>query len=309
MLIKRLVTAAVLLTIVLTVILALPFWVFKTLLVVALLLAAWEFQQLFNYGLPTPQPPGRSLDLIAILLLGFMLSDFLNMHWLWWLAVVWWLVTVPLLLWRYTQDIQNRAVRSGKSGCDHSGKLLAVGDSCCAICWQWLNRRKVILSLAALMFITCFSAIVDIYNYLGRIGVLYLLSITILADSAAFIVGRTVGRHKLAALISPGKTVEGAVAGVLAVILLAIAGQRLILQQLNQEFIQIHLSWSYWLLLALIVALAAIVGDLFESMLKRLAQVKDSGKLLPGHGGVYDRLDSLLAVAPLFAIGLSLTIC
>ena len=98
-------------------------------------------------------------------------------------------------------------------------------------------------------------------------------------DLVAFFAGRYLGRHKLAPRLSPGKTVEGALAGVVAGVVVAMLG---------------HLG----LLFGVVVSIAAIVGDLFESWLKRRARVKDSGTILPGHGGVLDRFDSLILAAP-----------
>ncbi|MGB7265863.1 MAG: phosphatidate cytidylyltransferase, partial [Terracidiphilus sp.] len=132
-------------------------------------------------------------------------------------------------------------------------------------------------------------------------------------DTTAYYVGRAFGRHKMAPKLSPGKTWEGAVASVAGSVLMAFAlvGVANLLQEpWNSEV----LSWMeracpsaviafpddlwYWLLLAVIINLAGQVGDLAESALKRSAGVKDSGSLLPGHGGVLDRIDALLLAAP-----------
>ena len=117
-------------------------------------------------------------------------------------------------------------------------------------------------------------------------------------DTAAYAVGKAVGRHKLCPKISPGKTVEGAIGGLLAAVaLIAGLGHWL------------GLPLAHGLILGAGVGVAGQVGDLFESLLKRRAGVKDSGSLLPGHGGVLDRFDSLLFAAPLayfylsFALG------
>jgi phosphatidate cytidylyltransferase len=110
------------------------------------------------------------------------------------------------------------------------------------------------------------------------------------ADSAAFFVGRAVGRHRMAPVISPGKTWEGFVAGVLA----AMATSFLVLYQDRDTF----LSIPQMLGLGAAVALAAVAGDLFESAVKRDLGVKDSGRLLGGHGGMLDRLDALLWAGP-----------
>jgi phosphatidate cytidylyltransferase len=123
-----------------------------------------------------------------------------------------------------------------------------------------------------------------------------LLAIVWLGDSAAYYIGKTLGRHKLAPRVSPNKTWEGAVANFVAGLIAAAA-------------------WSLWrtgsvdmgiVLLAGMVSIAAQIGDLVESLLKRGAGIKDSGAILPGHGGMLDRMDALLFAAPVMWLGLEL---
>ncbi len=131
-------------------------------------------------------------------------------------------------------------------------------------------------------------------------GSLYLLSLLILvwvADLAAFFVGRRFGKHKLAPTISPGKTREGAIAGVVAVViwlLVSTAWSGSFAQDLLD-----HWSWFGVVIWGVVLGSISVMGDLFESLLKRRAQVKDSSRLLPGHGGVYDRIDALVVVLPI----------
>lgn len=124
----------------------------------------------------------------------------------------------------------------------------------------------------------------------GFWAVMAVLFTVFVADSAAFFVGRAVGRHKLAPVISPGKTWEGFVAGVLA----GMATTFLVLYQDRDTFLTI----PEMLGLGAAIALAAVAGDLFESAVKRDLGVKDSGRLLGGHGGMLDRLDALLWAGP-----------
>ena len=124
----------------------------------------------------------------------------------------------------------------------------------------------------------------------GFWAVMAVLFAVFVADSAAFFVGRAIGRHRMAPVISPGKTWEGFVAGVLA----AMATSFLVLYQDRDTF----LSIPEMLGLGAAVALAAVAGDLFESAVKRDLGVKDSGRLLGGHGGMLDRLDALLWAGP-----------
>jgi phosphatidate cytidylyltransferase len=120
-------------------------------------------------------------------------------------------------------------------------------------------------------------------------------------DTLALYFGRTFGRHKLAPTLSPNKTWEGAIGSVLGSV--AAAGILLALSTYLAQWNSVKLSfadevWWYWLILAVVVNVAAQFGDLAESALKRSAGVKDSGTLLPGHGGMLDRIDALLLAAP-----------
>ena len=135
------------------------------------------------------------------------------------------------------------------------------------------------------------GSLVGVHAMAGREAVLLLIATVAVSDTAQFYAGRTFGRTPLAPLRSPKKTREGAVGGfIVAPIFLAVAG-------------------SYWLPIAsplwlaalgVGIVIAGIIGDLFESMLKRAADMKDSGSLIPGHGGVLDRIDALLFAAPVF---------
>ncbi|MDN8493205.1 CDP-archaeol synthase, partial [Acinetobacter baumannii] len=117
------------------------------------------------------------------------------------------------------------------------------------------------------------------------------------ADSGAYFVGRKFGKRKLAPTVSPNKSVEGLYGGILTTIIVMLVVQY---QYLNLTWVQQLL----FLILSLITVFGSVLGDLFESMIKRRAGIKDSGRVLPGHGGVLDRIDSLLAAAPIFATGM-----
>jgi len=123
----------------------------------------------------------------------------------------------------------------------------------------------------------------------GRTWVLFLIATIWAGDISAFLVGSWIGRHKLYPKISPKKTVEGLAGAVLGSVLASLIFRGLFLP---------HLSISIAILVAFMMGLLGQLGDLTESMLKRSAQVKDSGGLLPGHGGMLDRLDSFLFTAP-----------
>ncbi len=133
----------------------------------------------------------------------------------------------------------------------------------------------------------------------GAVVLLSVLFIVWVADTAAYFAGRAFGRRKLAPHISPGKTWAGVVGAVLAVVLVALVVYQVAAGATiysNALFAAVG-TLSAVLMLALLVAMS-VIGDLFESLLKRQAGVKDSSQLLPGHGGVLDRVDALVPVLP-----------
>ena len=146
--------------------------------------------------------------------------------------------------------------------------------------------------VGALVLVPMFLALIVLYR-MGPLVLLLALLIVWAADAGAYFAGKKFGRVKLAPGISPGKTWEGVFGGLAAVALLAIA-----VAQWSDVRLAVLLPFC------LAVAALSVVGDLTVSMFKRTAGVKDSGSLFPGHGGVLDRVDSVAAAAPLFALGL-----
>jgi phosphatidate cytidylyltransferase len=152
--------------------------------------------------------------------------------------------------------------------------------------------------LGVFVFVPCWAGFLTLREDFGAEYLLFAMVIIWVADSAAYFAGRAFGQHKLAPSISPKKTTEGLFGGLIAA--LFVAASVGLIWHLHPVGLMI------WLLLSCIVVLWSVIGDLLESMLKRIANVKDSGTLLPGHGGFYDRIDSLTAAIPLFALGLLL---
>jgi phosphatidate cytidylyltransferase len=130
----------------------------------------------------------------------------------------------------------------------------------------------------------------------GPHWVLYVLVLVWVADSGAFFVGKAVGHNKLAPAVSPGKTWEGVFGALLVSALCAFAYAKFLGLQ--------GAGFSSFILVCVVTVMFSIVGDLLESLLKRQHGVKDSGTLIPGHGGILDRIDSLLAAAPVFLFGM-----
>lgn len=130
----------------------------------------------------------------------------------------------------------------------------------------------------------------------GALLLMLPMLVTWASDTGAYAVGRMMGRRKLIPTVSPGKTVEGAIGGMIASVLVAWAFGDLVLRQSAQ----LGFKWFPWGIIAFgaAVSIAAQIGDLFESLIKREAGVKDSSRILPGHGGILDRLDSMFFVLP-----------
>lgn len=165
--------------------------------------------------------------------------------------------------------------------------------------WEMtLGRRPAAALLGFLVLAATLLALIQIHARERGPALLLLLFVLIwAADTGAYFAGRLWGRHKLARRVSPGKTWEGAVGGIVLATAAATAGACWLAYP--------GAPWAGWLALGAAVAIISIVGDLTISMFKRCAGVKDAGNIFPGHGGVLDRLDSLLAAAPVYAVGLA----
>lgn len=182
-----------------------------------------------------------------------------------------------------------------------SGALLLAGAVAfwLAIVPLWLRRSRPVASLGLALagWVVLVSSWYAIYLMQASAGrLLALLAVIWIADSAAYFVGRRFGRHKLAPSISPGKTWEGVAGAAVAVgvyyaLLWLVIAPPFLTDNPARDFV----------LVAAMTALS-IEGDLFESWMKRRAGVKDSGSLLPGHGGVLDRIDGVVAALPLAAL-------
>jgi phosphatidate cytidylyltransferase len=157
--------------------------------------------------------------------------------------------------------------------------------------WLWRGVGVQARALATAGFVVILPAALA-FAVLTPLEVLLVLILVWIADIGAYFVGRAWGRRKLAPGISPGKTWEGAIGGTVAALAYAI---------ILGTFIE-GLLWAPYLLAAALIAVLSIVGDLFESAVKRQAAVKDSGTLLPGHGGLLDRIDSATAALPAAAL-------
>lgn len=163
------------------------------------------------------------------------------------------------------------------------------------------RQSRLALSLFGIASIAvAWAALVDMWLYKGPWYLLSMLAVVWVADIAAYFTGKAFGKRKLAPRISPGKTWAG-VAGAIVGVLVWIAFSALWAGSFGAELI-LRWGWVGAVLAAIVLTLLSIMGDLFESLLKRRAGYKDSSQLLPGHGGVLDRIDALIPVAPVAAL-------
>ena len=164
---------------------------------------------------------------------------------------------------------------------------------------RWNNKSKIAL-MGLMALIPTWVGIVQI-KYLNPQGFLLLGMVVMVAaaDIGAYFVGKRIGKNRLAPSLSPNKTWEGVMGGFAACLLVGI----LLIWLLHSYLITLSNGQILILvLLSLVVMLFDVIGDLLESMLKRNRDLKDSGKILPGHGGILDRVDGLLAVTPIFVL-------
>jgi phosphatidate cytidylyltransferase len=238
-----------------------PLWT-SLLIVASILIAAWEWSGFLRL---TKVLPRLLYVLLTALLLGgglglalqpARLQAVLVIAALWWLVALLWIALAPHRVSRYT------AAMAG-----------------------WLTLVPAGVALLAMH--------ADATH--GLRWLLYTFCLVWAADTGAYFAGRKFGRRKLAPQVSPGKSWEGAIGGLLLVAVLAASAAG----SLGQAPLRL-------VLLSLVVAAFSIVGDLSESLFKRYAGLKDSGRLIPGHGGLMDRIDSITAAAPLLLLGLQL---
>ena len=269
MLKARVFTAALLLAALLAALYWLPRAGWTVLVVAVLALAAWEWG-----GLSGLSAPGRIVYAAVIAAAAAVAAStraqaaqaFLEHSWIYIASAGFWLLLAPLWLWRRPA----------------------------------FASPPVPLLAGAVSLVPCAAAMSEL-RVAGPGTLLAIMAVAWISDTAAYFAGSRFGRHKLAPAISPGKTWEGVYGALAAVTVYAIAwlaagGPR---PELLRE-VPFGALWFVVLLLAL--AAAGVIGDLLESQLKRQAGVKDSGSLLPGHGGVLDRIDALLPVLPLAAL-------
>lgn len=259
MLKQRVLTAIAALIVVAIALFVLPQWATRVIISALMLLAAWEWSGLLRIASPLQRSAYVALigGLMAALVL--ILPEAVPAKRVFGIAMAWWVI---------------------------------------AFAWLFFHPKAISTALAAtcgaLVIVPAWFSVDWLYRF-SNLSLLTVLLIVVVADSGAYFAGKFFGRVKLAPAISPGKTWEGVIGGLFAVVIAGIA-------------VALNTGQSARVLLPLfvVVAIFSIVGDLTVSVFKRNAGVKDSGKLFPGHGGVLDRIDSISAAAPAFALAIVL---
>ena len=257
MLKQRVITGLIALAVLLVVLFLMSPLAVKVVIAALMLAGAWEWS-----GFLKLESSGARIGyvgLIAVLLAAVVgLGDERIVEWVFKAALAWWLVA---LMWVFMFPTPIPRVAG------------------------WI--------CGALVLIPTYVAIISLHTLQPAL-LLFVLVLVWATDIGAYFVGKRFGRVKLAPNISPGKTWEGVLGGLLLAAVLVLAGSR-----------WLETDLAVLLPFCLAVAIISIIGDLTVSMFKRNAGVKDSGRLFPGHGGVLDRIDSVTAAAPLFALGIN----
>lgn len=161
---------------------------------------------------------------------------------------------------------------------------------------HWKEKYGVMAAIGVLVLVPAWHGLVFLHGQENGSGwVLYVMAIVWGADTGAYFAGRRFGVKKLAPRVSPGKSVAGLLGGAATTSILALVTSFFVAES--------FLQGVGLVLLTVAVGLISVLGDLLESMMKRERGVKDSGRILPGHGGILDRIDSLTAASPVFALG------
>ncbi len=275
MLRQRLITAAILVPLFLWAVIALPTHVLALVFLLVVAAGAWEWAALAGVNACSQRTAYAAAVAVLIVLLYPALQAPALVYLILAAALAWW---TAALMWI------NRA---------ESRDAPPAGGEVDSPDWRLLLIGFVVL-------VPTWVALVLLHRN-GTPGLYLMLSLFVIvwgADSGAYFAGRRWGRRKLAPRVSPGKTWEGAGGG-LAVVVPAMAVAAWLMDY----------DWGNlfsFVLLGIVTAMFSIVGDLLESLMKRRRGVKDSGAILPGHGGILDRIDSLTAAAPVFVLGLLL---
>lgn len=276
MLKQRVMTAIVLLAVLLGALLAPGPWALVLLFTLIAACALWEWLRLIWQG------QGSRMPIVLAVLAGVGLL----------IVARQWLSPEPALWSLQFQSLLDRWIIPAVAF------IWVVAGTAMVIRGQAKNRTGCawLSAFGVLAVLAVWAALVQLFLAHGSWFLVSLLAVIWFADIAAYFTGKALGKRKLAPRVSPGKTWEGAIGGVVAATVWVMAT----VYWPGSFGAVLSERWPLWavMLIAIFLSALSIIGDLFESLLKRRAAMKDSSQLLPGHGGVYDRIDALLPVAP-----------
>ena len=273
MLIHRILTALILIPLVIFALFFAPLSIFSYLIIVVCGMAAWEWT---NF-LAITKPLNKiifAFSVVMLLSLVYLIPNtelikYRLFNYIICLSIIWWLAALLLVI-SYPKSAK-----------------------------YWSNSIVIKLLFALFTLFPFFIGMIELRSinytlntYTGAVWLLYVFVVVWATDTGAYFVGRALGKRKLAAKVSPGKTIEGFLGGIGSAILISI------FVYFTDYF---QLSFATFILSSLMAIFVSVLGDLTESMFKREAGIKDSGNLIPGHGGILDRIDSLTAAIPMFA--------
>lgn len=259
MFLQRLITSLILVPLVLLIIFYGPSWLLAGIVFVIFFAATRECFQLIPLQQPLLQIGFLALMLGALWACGYLFSYWLG------LGLILWIFNIIAIMWFPASQ-------------RYWGYPMVVAGACLILIPLFIQ------SLVHLYYLPNGSALL-----------VYLLFLIWASDVGAYVSGKLMGKNKLIPQVSPGKSWEGVLGGLILAMIIAGAG-----------CMYFHpVAVGYWLVLAFCTVIISIFGDLFISILKRRCHLKDTGTIIPGHGGILDRLDSLIAALPLFYFGLT----
>ncbi|KTD06024.1 phosphatidate cytidylyltransferase [Legionella gratiana] len=260
MFLQRLITALILAPLVLWLIFYGNQWLLVGIVLIVYIIAVRESFQLIPIKKFSIQ-----VGFLLLMLLCLWICGYLFPYWLTLGLIIWGLIIVAILTFPNSQNY-----------------------------WGY----PVVVAATCLLLLPLFlQSLLHLYNLpQGKELLVYLLFLIWASDSGAYLSGKIIGKHKLIPQVSPGKTWEGVLGGVVLSMIIAWGG----------GYYFKPIAQAHWFVLALCTIIIAIFGDLFISILKRRCHLKDTGAIIPGHGGILDRLDSLIAALPLFYFGLTM---
>ncbi|MFC0309152.1 CDP-archaeol synthase [Gallibacterium trehalosifermentans] len=280
MLKARILSALVLVSLVFIVLFVFPPLLFACTCALLVVLAVWEWTQFAKVKQPIMRGIITSIAAALLYLFIYASSDFIASGKI--LNDVSELLIVSSLVWWSIAFIL--VITYPKSTTFWGTSAIAQ------LLFAFFTLTPFFLSLLALRFYQYNSS-----SYQGIILLLYVFLLVWAADTGAYFAGRKFGKHKLAAKVSPGKTWEGVIGGIALTIIVAA-----IFLTITPLYEATNLSFAGLVVVSVLTVMVSILGDLTESMLKRHCGIKDSSQLIPGHGGILDRVDSLTAALPVF---------